>query len=186
MWEPVWRRPPEYTSSGGRSSFPWRRRNCVHVCVCTDTTLCGSGEHVIQVRAVSISICHGKWLGGCKVLWCDLNCVVYDPCCLCVVVVIVECGALAITNAYLYTCILIPGIYEFFGIFFVSIYNLWKADELGSKIVATWSTVLRIASHTLAAHGSFFVRYLQWQQVGKSVVTSTSVAVLSWYSQWKL
>ena len=61
------------------------------------------------------------WGGGYKVLWCDLNCVVCNPCCLCVVVVVVECGAFAFTNAF--TCILIPGIYESFGIF-LCIYNL--------------------------------------------------------------
>ena len=43
--------------------------------------------------------------------------------------------------------------------------NLWKADQLGSNIMAVRSVALHIATHSLAEHGSSSAQLLQWQQV---------------------
>ena len=52
-------------------------------------------------------------------------------------------------------------VYECFGTYFVSSYNLWKADQLESKNIAVWSVTLRIAARTSGAHGSSSVQHLQ-------------------------
>ena len=43
------------------------------------------------------------------------------------------------------------------------IYNLWKADQLGSNSMAVRSAMLHIAAYSLAEHGSSSAQVLQWQ-----------------------
>ena len=75
---------------------------CVCVCVfcvyvCTHATLCASGVRVMVVKAACVYVMVNDW-GLCFVVRLALC---GNPCCLCVVVVLVVHGAIALTNVYI-------------------------------------------------------------------------------------